>query len=177
MSRLASLLACCSLALTMATAFAEKTAGEHVDDSLTTARVKMALLDSSLSDASNINVETSKGVVQLSGFLDSKEIKVAAAKIAADVEGVKDVSNRITVRTAKRSVGRSLDDTILASKIKLAMAENDTTSATKINIEVREGIVELSGFVNSYAERDAAVEFVSRIDGVKDVINAIDITR
>ena len=173
MSRLALLFAGFFLALTSTTAIAGETAGDHVDDPLTTARVKMALLDSSLSDASDINVETSKGIVQLSGFLGSKDAKISAGQVAAGVEDVKDVSNRITVRTGKRSVGKTLDDTILASKVKLALAEEESTDANRINVEVREGVVELSGFVGSYADRNTAVEFVSRLDGVKDVINSM----
>ena len=63
MKKLISLVA---LVLTLAVgvvAYAEKTAGEHVDDSTLTARVKLALLEQSVSDASDINVETSKGIV------------------------------------------------------------------------------------------------------------------
>lgn len=175
MVRLISLCACCLLPLASISALAEETPGDHVDDTLTTARVKMALLDSSLSDASQINVETSKGIVQLSGFLSSNEAKVSAGEVAAGVKDVRDVSNRITVRTGNRSAGETLDDTILAGKIKLALAEEETTNANRINVEVREGTVELSGFVGSYAERNMAVEFVSGLDGVKSVINSMDI--
>ncbi len=57
------------------------------------------------------------------------------------------------------------------------LAENDETSAHKVNVEIRGGVVELSGFVTTYDERDVAVKLVSSIDGVKDVINSIDITR
>ena len=173
-----STISICLLAFLMNGAvLAQKTVGEHVDDPLTTARVKMALLENSVSDASDINVETSKGIVQLAGFVDSETTKSTAGKIATETEGVIDVSNRLKVRSEKRSVGRALDDTILAAKVKLAIAENDATSALKVNVEMREASVELSGFVNTYGERDAAVNLVSGIDGVKDVINSIDITR
>ena len=76
---------------------AQKTPGEHVDDSATTARVKMALIDASLSDAADINVETSKGVVQLAGFVKSAETRSTAGDIAKGVSGVKSVSNRLQV--------------------------------------------------------------------------------
>ncbi len=168
----------CLVAFLMSGAvIAEKSAGEHVDDSLTTARVKMALLENSVSDTSGINVETSKGVVQLAGFVDSDKTKNTAGEIAAEIEGVAAVSNRLIVRTGKRSAGRALDDTILAAKVKLALAENDATNAMKVNVEIREGVVELSGFVTTYDERDAAVNLVSGIDGVESVINSVDITR
>jgi osmotically-inducible protein OsmY len=74
-------------------------------------------------------------------------------------------------------MGRTLDDTILVAKVKLALAESDAASALKVNVEIRAGVVELSGFVTTYDERDAAVKLVSGIDGVKDVINSVDITR
>ncbi len=156
---------------------AQKTAGEHVDDSTTTARVKMALLEQSVTDAADINVETSNGVVQLAGWVDSGDVKTQAGKIASQTESVAAVSNRLQIRSGKRSAGRALDDTILAAKVKLELAESDSSSAFKVNVEVRNGVVELSSFVDTYEERDAAVSLVAGIDGVDEVINSIDITR
>ena len=168
----------CLLALLVSgSVIAQKSAGEHLDDSTTTARVKMALIEESMSDASAINVETSKGIVQLAGFVGSEKTKRTAGEIARGVDGVQSVSNRLRVMTEKRSAGRALDDSILAAKVKLKLVESKKTSGGKINVEVREGAVELSGFVSSYEERDAAVELVSGIDGVKDVFNSIDITQ
>ena len=173
-----STLAVCVLALLMnAAAHAEQSTGEHVDDTTMTARVKMALLEESVSDAIDINVETSKGVVQLAGFVDSEKVKSKAGQIAKDVDGVRDVSNRLTVKSGSRSAGRTLDDMTLAAKVKLELVEDQRTNAGRINVEVRSAVVELSGFVDSYAERDAAVELVSGIDGVSRVLNSIDITR
>ena len=167
-----------ALALSIgANTYAEKSTGEHVDDSTLTARVKFALLEQSVSDAIDINVETSKGVVQLAGFVKSDSIKAMAGRVTAGVDGVVSVSNRLIVRSAKRSAGTMLDDNILAAKVKLELIENKETSGGKINVEIRDAVVELSGFVDSYEERDAAVKLVSAIDGVKDVINSIDITR
>jgi hyperosmotically inducible protein len=174
------LLTLVALALTLAisvVAYAEKSAGEHIDDATLTARVKLALLEQSVSDASDINVESSKGIVQLAGFVKSDEVKGMAGRITADIDGVAGVSNRLRVLTVKRSARRVLDDNLLAAKVKYALVENKETSGGKINVEIRDAVVELSGFVDSYEERDAAVELVSAIDGVKDVINSIDITR
>jgi hyperosmotically inducible protein len=160
-----------------AIAYAEKSAGEHVDDATLTARVKLALLEQSVSDAMDINVESSNGVVQLAGFVGSENAKGMAGRVAGDVDGVNGVSNRLRVQAEKRSAGRALDDGLLAAKVKYALIENKATSGGKINVEIRDALVELSGFVDSYEERDAAVEMVSGIDGVKDVINSIDITQ
>ena len=130
-----------------------------------------------MSDSSNINVETSKGIVQLAGFVSSAETKTTAGEVAKGVDGVKSVSNRLRVKTEKRSAGRVLDDSVLAAKVKLKLVESKKTSGGKINVEVRAASVELSGFVSSYEERNAAVELVSGLDGVKNVYNSIDITQ
>ena len=166
------------LLLTLAAAFAhaEKTPGEHVDDATITSRVKYALLNEVADDAMAINVEVSKGVVQLSGWVSSDTAKSEAGQVAKAAEGVVAVSNRLLVSTGKRSAGRTLDDSILAAKVKLALSENENTNAMRINVEVRNAVVELSGFVDSYDERDAAASLVANIEDVDKVINSIDIT-
>ena len=57
--------------LTVATAQADKTAGDVVDDNTVNASVKAALIENKTTKANNINVETYKGVVQLSGFVET----------------------------------------------------------------------------------------------------------
>ncbi len=164
------------LLLVPALALAEKSPGEHVDDATITSRVKFALLTEIADDALAINVEVSKGVVQLSGWVSSDKAKTEAGRIAKGTSDVVAVSNRLLVRTGKRSAGRTLDDSILAAKVKLALSENESTNAMRINVEVRNAVVELSGFVDSYDERDAAASLVENIDDVDKVINSIDIT-
>ena len=115
--------------------------------------------------------------MQLAGFVKSEDTKTTAGEVARGVDGVKSVSNRLRVITEKWSAGQALDDSVLAANVKLKLVESKKTSGGKINVEVRAASVELSGFVSSYEERDAAVELVSGIDGVKDVFNSIDITQ
>jgi osmotically-inducible protein OsmY len=79
-------------------AAAEKqTAGEVVDDGVVTAKVKARLIDDPLTKAYQINVETFKGTVQLSGSVDSAEARSRATQLAKDVGGVKDVKNSLQV--------------------------------------------------------------------------------
>jgi len=75
-----------------------ETAGEVVDDSVVTAKVKAKLVDDPVTKAYQINVETFKGTVQLSGFVDSAEAVSRAGRLAKDVGGVKDVKNSLQVR-------------------------------------------------------------------------------
>jgi hyperosmotically inducible protein len=67
--------------------------GEYFDDAVITTRVKAAILGEDTLKVAEINVETYKGVVQLSGFVNSKEDQNKAIKIAKDIGGVKSVKN------------------------------------------------------------------------------------
>lgn len=82
-------------------AASHETAGEVVDDSVVTAKVKAKLVDDPVTKAYQINVETFKGTVQLSGFVDSAEAVSRATRLAKDVGGVKDVKNSLQVRKSE----------------------------------------------------------------------------
>ena len=76
----------------------KESTGEFVDDSTITTKVKAAFVKDELVKASDVSVETFKGVVQLSGFVDSSAQKSRAGRLAAEVTGVRDVKNHITVK-------------------------------------------------------------------------------
>lgn len=77
---------------------ADRSAGEAIDDSVITARVKAALIGDSRTKAHQIEVETNSGVVQLGGFVDSANSKAAAAELARSIDGVKSVKNELEVK-------------------------------------------------------------------------------
>jgi osmotically-inducible protein OsmY len=72
--------------------------GEYIDDSAITAKVKAAILGEPGLKSAEINVETFKGVVQLSGFVSSREDIDKAVKLARDVKGVKSVTNHMQLK-------------------------------------------------------------------------------
>ena len=72
--------------------------GEYVDDSAITFRVKAAFVKDPLVKAIEVKVETFKGVVQLSGFVNTSEEKAQAGRVAATIKGVTDVRNNITLK-------------------------------------------------------------------------------
>ncbi len=72
--------------------------GEYLDNSAITARVKSAFASDDVVKARAINVDTFRGVVQLSGFVDTAAEKARAGNIAANVQGVKQVVNNITLK-------------------------------------------------------------------------------
>ena len=72
--------------------------GQYVDDSVITTKVKTQLANDDFLKSFQISVETFKGVVQLSGFVDSQAAADKAAQIARSVEGVKSVKNNLIVK-------------------------------------------------------------------------------
>lgn len=73
-------------------------AGRVVDDSVITGKVKAALVADPTTKAHQISVETFQGVVQLSGFVDTKEARSRATQVAQGVDGVKNVKNDLELR-------------------------------------------------------------------------------
>lgn len=76
----------------------KESTGELVDDSAITLKVKAAFVNDPVVRARDVKVETFKGVVQLSGFVDTAEEKAQASRLAASVKGVTDVKNSIAVK-------------------------------------------------------------------------------
>jgi hyperosmotically inducible protein len=72
--------------------------GEYMDDSVITTKVKTAIFNEASLKSAEINVETFKGVVQLSGFVNSQADINKAAEVARGVSGVKSVKNDMRVK-------------------------------------------------------------------------------
>lgn len=72
--------------------------GEYIDDSAITTKVKAAILNEPGLKVAEINVETFKGVVQLSGFVSSKADENKAVEVARGVKGVKSVKDDMRLK-------------------------------------------------------------------------------
>jgi osmotically-inducible protein OsmY len=72
--------------------------GEYLDDSAITTKVKAAIFNDPALKVFQINVETFKGEVQLSGFVDSAKMSSKAGEVARSVKGVKSVKNNLIVK-------------------------------------------------------------------------------
>lgn len=72
--------------------------GQYIDDTVITAKVKAALVEDPMTKATEINVETFKGVVQLSGFVTSQAASNRAVELARGVAGVKSVKNDMRIK-------------------------------------------------------------------------------
>ncbi len=76
----------------------QESTGEYVDDSAITAKVKADILGDPSLKVFQISVETFKGVVQLSGFVNSPQAVSRAGEVASRVSGVKSVRNNLIVK-------------------------------------------------------------------------------
>lgn len=79
----------------------KQSTGEVIDDGVITTKLKAKLIDDPVTKAHQINVDTFKGTVQLSGFVDSAEARTRAGQIARDTDGVKSVKNSLQIRKSE----------------------------------------------------------------------------
>jgi hyperosmotically inducible periplasmic protein len=155
-----------------------KSAGEQVDDTVTTGRVKAALIADPTTKAHQIDVETFKGTVQLNGFVDTAASKSRASEVAKSTKGVTAVRNNLTVRTDSGPSGSErVDDAAITAKVKAALAGDPRTKAHQVNVETREGAVQLSGFVDNSEAKSTAGELARAVDNVKSVDNELDVKK
>src|SRR5471032_2925621 len=136
----------------------QQSAGEHIDDTVVTAKVKAALIDEPATKARQIEVNTFRGTVQLSGFVDSAEEKAAASRVAHSVNGVQNIRNNLAVGHTDRSAGEVVDDSVVTTKVKAALVAEPATKARDITVVTREGIVHLFFFDTAATEKETASE-------------------
>jgi hyperosmotically inducible periplasmic protein len=146
--------------------------GEYVDDSVITTKIKTKLATDDFLKSFQIGVESRKGIVQLSGFVDSQDAIDKAGQIASGVEGVKSVKNNLIVRVPKtESGGNYFDDSVITTKVKTRLAQDDVLKAYEINVKTYRGVVQLRGFVDSQMSIDKAGQIASGVEGVKSIKN------
>lgn len=146
--------------------------GNFMDDSAITAKVKAALVDHENIKSTDISVKTEQKVVTLSGFVESQAQAEAAVTVAKGVEGVTSVSDKLHVRDSKSdSVKGYAGDTATTSEIKAKLLADDIVPSRKVKVETTDGVVQLSGTVDSQAQIERAESIAKAVDGVKSVKN------
>lgn len=153
----------------------QRAPGEQVDDAALLTSVKSALASDPITEAGEINVDVNRGIVKLSGFVDSSKEQAQAVQVARNVKGVKEVQNDIAVQKTNESTGDAIDDSVLTAKVKTALITSPDTKAHQINVETKQGVVQMSGFVDSAAAKAAATTVAKSVTGVKDVKNELSV--
>ncbi|HEX4499637.1 MAG TPA: molecular chaperone OsmY [Scandinavium sp.] len=150
--------------------------GNFMDDSSITAKVKAALVDHDSIKSTDISVKTDDKVVTLSGFVESQSQAEQAVSVAKGVEGVSSVSDKLHVRDGKSDgVQGYAGDTATTSEIKAKLLADDIVPSRKVKVETTDGVVQLSGTVDSSAQSDRAESIAKAVDGVKSVKNDLKV--
>jgi len=153
------------------------TVGTEIDDSVVTAKVKSALLDSTEVKSYDLKVETRKGEVMLSGFVDNTAQMERAMAITRAVEGVKTIDNKLSLKGPATTIGNKVDDGIITAKVKAALLADSSVKSLDIAVVTRKGEVQLSGFVNNQNQIDHAIEVARAVQGVSRVDNEMSIKK
>jgi hyperosmotically inducible periplasmic protein len=161
----------------------ERNFGDKVGDATITATVKSKLLWNSNTDGLDIHVETDNGKVTLSGNANSSAEKDLAGRIAHNTNGVTGVNNRIAmggtsstgsnakaeVKTAARETGEAVSDSWITTKVKSTLLFSRNVDGLDIGVTTSNGVVSLSGVVDTPAQRELAKELAQNVRGVKKV--------
>lgn len=151
------------------------TVGTEIDDSVITTRVKSALLADPYVRSFDPKVETRKGKVQLSGYVNNQGQIDRAINIAYGVEGVHSVENKMSIKSGSRTVGTRVDDGIVTARVKSALLADADTKSFDIAVVTRKGKVQLSGYVDDQIQMDHAVAVARGVEGVHSVGNKMSI--
>ncbi len=147
-------------------------------DATITGTIKTKLAADGRVRASEINVDTTNGVVTLTGNIDGQEAKDAALQLARDTSGVRDVKDMISVRSGtasgeapdpNRTLGERVDDAGITLRVKARLLDDPLVKGLQIDVDTRDSVVFLTGSVGSEAERKQAIEIARTTEGVTNV--------
>ena len=162
---------------TPSTSSATATIGTEIDDSVVTNKVKSALLNDPDVKSIDFKVETRKGEVLLSGFAANQSQIDRAMAVTKAVPGVKSIDNKVSLKGAPATVGNTVDDGIVTAQVKAALLADASVKSFDVAVVTRKNEVQLSGFVDSQAQIDRAVEVARGVTGVSSVINDMKVKK
>jgi hyperosmotically inducible periplasmic protein len=135
----------------------------------------------------NINVDTRDGIVTLTGEVESEGERRQALAIARNTDGVKSVTDQLQIqpadadradddtRTTRRDTSLGIDDVWITTKVQAKFFLDDDIKGREIDVDSRDGIVFLTGTVESDAERRVAETIALETDGVSRVENQLKV--
>jgi osmotically-inducible protein OsmY len=157
-----------------AVVFASCVAGP--DAALTELKVRAALLEKLGTDALNIKVTVVGEKVTLTGAVSKRSTEELAEEVARSVEGVRKVDNRLEVvegGQASGNVENEANDSLLESRVKMALASEIGRHAWKVEVEATDGVVSLRGTVPDRERREIAVKAAKNTKGVRKVVDLL----
>ena len=163
------------LALLVATGFLFATAGNlraaDTDDRIEAAAKKSHVFKTYLKDDA-IKTESKNGVVTLTGTVAETSHISLAENTVESLPGVKSVDNQLKVKGESPA---EHSDAWLGTKVKSTLLFHRNVRATKTDVNVRDGVVILSGEASSQAQKELTTEYAKDVEGVKEVKNEMTI--
>ena len=167
----------CSLALIAATSALFLTTAPlraaDTDDRIESSAKKSYVFKTYLKDDS-IKVESKDGAVTLTGTVADDSQKSLAENTVVGLPGVRSVDNQLKIK-GESPVEHS--DAWLGTKVKTALLFHRNVRATKTDVNVRDGVVILSGEASSLAQKELTSEYARDVEGVKEVKNEMTIAK
>jgi len=148
-------------------------------DAWITMKVKTVLAFHKNVSAMDTEVNTDKGVVTLTGKVESEAQKQLTGEYAKDVEGVTSVRNDLKVlkpeKSASATLGENVDDTSITAQVKTTLLFHKSTHALATKVVTRKGVVTLRGEARNGAEKELVTKLTEDIKGVKRVNNRMTV--
>lgn len=155
----------------------------QTDAGITTA-VKGKLAADDQVKAYQIDVDTERKVVTLTGTVDTAMAKSRAVEIARTTDGVTNVTDKIVVSGTADATPNMPDaqpaaysDAGLTASIKSKLLADATVGGLRIDVDSQNGVVTMTGEVKSQAEKDQALRLARETEGVASVSDKLTIVR
>ena len=145
----------------------------ETDERIESSAKKSYVFKTYLKDDS-IKTKSRNGIVILTGTVAEDSHKSLAENTVAGLPGVKSVDNRLKVKGESPA---EHSDTWISMKVKTALLFHRSVRATKTSVDVKDGIVTLTGEASSQAQKELTTEYAKDIDNVKEVNNEMTIAQ
>ena len=143
------------------------------DDRIESSAKKSHVFKTYLKDDA-IKIASKDGAVVLTGTVATSSHKSLAEDTVESLPGVKSVDNRLKV---KGDGPAEHSDGWLSTKVKSTLLFHRNVRATKTDVNVKNGIVTLTGEASSMAQKELTTEYAKDVEGVKDVVNEMTIAK
>jgi osmotically-inducible protein OsmY len=145
----------------------------ETDDRIESSAKKSYVFKTYLKDDS-IKTESKNGAVTLTGTVATSSHKSLAEDTVESLPGVKSVDNQLKVKGENYA---EHSDGWIGAKVKTTLLFHRNVRGTKTAVDVKDGVVTLSGEASSLAQRELTTEYAKDVEGVKEVKNAMTIAK
>ena len=145
----------------------------NIDDRIESSARNSYVFKTYLKDE-DINIQSKDGAVILTGIVSWEYYKLLVQEIMEVLPGVKSLDNRLEVKNTIPSIN---SDAWLRDRVKVMLLFHSSLSASKTEVDVKDGVVTLRGNTVNLAQKELTAEYTRDVEGVKDVKNEMTISK